>query len=228
MGQTGHTKFFFDGTYINVNLSNTGTSGTMILVSNTAAPIGSWFHIGVTSVVNGVRALYQNGVVVYAFNYSTIGALYNNAIPFRLGAYSTPSIFLDGRMSCVSIWNNRTLSTPDIVAIYNSGTPREYADLTTAEKVDMVSFWHLNEPSGTRYDAHGSNDLTDNNTVVLLLDRLSIQPLRTLLLLSGRTKRGMLLPTPTAREPPHLIPHTYLEGYPDLLERPDLQSLELH
>ena len=68
-------------------------------------------------------------------------------------------------MSCVSIWNNRTLSTPDIVAIYNSGTPREYADLTTAEKVNLVSFWHLNEPSGTRYDAHGSNDLTDNNTV---------------------------------------------------------------
>ena len=59
-------EVLFDGTYINVNLSNTGTSGTMILVSNTAAPIGSWFHIGVTSVVNGVRApLSERGSGLY-------------------------------------------------------------------------------------------------------------------------------------------------------------------
>jgi hypothetical protein len=30
---------------------------------------------------------------------------------------------------------------------------------------DLVSWWELNEESGTRYDAHGDNDLTDNNTV---------------------------------------------------------------
>lgn len=30
---------------------------------------------------------------------------------------------------------------------------------------NLVSFWKLDESSGTRYDAHGSNDLTDNNTV---------------------------------------------------------------
>ena len=29
----------------------------------------------------------------------------------------------------------------------------------------LVSYWSLNEESGTRYDAVGSNDLTDNNTV---------------------------------------------------------------
>ena len=30
---------------------------------------------------------------------------------------------------------------------------------------DLISFWKLDEASGTRVDAHGSNDLTDNNTV---------------------------------------------------------------
>jgi hypothetical protein len=30
---------------------------------------------------------------------------------------------------------------------------------------DLVSFWKLDEASGTRVDAFGSNDLTDNNTV---------------------------------------------------------------
>jgi hypothetical protein len=30
---------------------------------------------------------------------------------------------------------------------------------------DLISFWELNEASGARVDAHGDNDLTDNNTV---------------------------------------------------------------
>lgn len=30
----------------------------------------------------------------------------------------------------------------------------------------MISWWELNETSGTRYDSHGSNHLTDNNTVL--------------------------------------------------------------
>ena len=31
---------------------------------------------------------------------------------------------------------------------------------------NLVSWWELNETSGTRYDAHGTNHLTDNNTVL--------------------------------------------------------------
>lgn len=30
---------------------------------------------------------------------------------------------------------------------------------------DLISYWKLDEASGTRIDSHGSNDLTDNNTV---------------------------------------------------------------
>lgn len=31
---------------------------------------------------------------------------------------------------------------------------------------NLVSYWKLDEASGTRVDSHGSNDLTDNNTVL--------------------------------------------------------------
>lgn len=31
---------------------------------------------------------------------------------------------------------------------------------------NLVSYWELEESSGTRVDSHGSNDLTDNNTVL--------------------------------------------------------------
>ena len=34
-----------------------------------------------------------------------------------------------------------------------------------ALKTNLISYWKLEEASGTRVDAHGSNDLTDNNTV---------------------------------------------------------------
>jgi len=30
---------------------------------------------------------------------------------------------------------------------------------------DLVSYWELEEASGTRFDSHGANNLTDNNTV---------------------------------------------------------------
>lgn len=36
------------------------------------------------------------------------------------------------------------------------------ANLSTS----LVSYWELEEASGTRVDSHGSNDLTDNNTVL--------------------------------------------------------------
>lgn len=36
---------------------------------------------------------------------------------------------------------------------------------TNPGTTNLVSWWELNETSGTRDDAHGTNDLTDNNTV---------------------------------------------------------------
>lgn len=38
---------------------------------------------------------------------------------------------------------------------------KNHSTLTTS----LVSYWDLEEASGTRYDLHGSNNLTDNNTV---------------------------------------------------------------
>lgn len=36
----------------------------------------------------------------------------------------------------------------------------------------LVSYWELEEISGVRYDSHGSNDLTDNNTVLYTVGKL--------------------------------------------------------
>jgi hypothetical protein len=62
-------------------------------------------------------------------------------------------------------WWSTVISASEITSLYNSGAGKAYADLTTAEKVGLVSYWNLSEASGNRADSHGSNTLTDNNTV---------------------------------------------------------------
>ena len=46
--------------------------------------------------------------------------------------------------------------------LYNSGSGRIYSSLSSQQKTDwgLVSWWDLNESTGTRKDSHGSNNLT--------------------------------------------------------------------
>jgi uncharacterized protein YbdZ (MbtH family) len=96
-----------------------------------------------------------NGVVT---KFSKTTPLQGPTRDFRLGRDA------DFDMGPTGAWG-RALTSAEITAVYNSGTPRSYANMTTAEKVSLVSFWELWEPRGTRYDSHGTNHLTDINTV---------------------------------------------------------------
>lgn len=72
--------------------------------------------------------------------------------------------YVTGNASRFGIWK----TIPDAAtrsSLYNSGKGKAYSDLTTAEKVGLVSYWNLDEASGDRADSHGSNTLADNNTV---------------------------------------------------------------
>lgn len=52
------------------------------------------------------------------------------------------------------------------VAAYNgTGEVDSNADAANTLTLSMISFWELEEASGNRADSHGSNTLTDNNTV---------------------------------------------------------------
>ena len=43
--------------------------------------------------------------------------------------------------------------------------PYRFGGAASSLLTNLVSWWSLDETSGTRYDSHGSNDLTDNATV---------------------------------------------------------------
>ena len=94
----------------------------------------------------------------------------NPSAVLTLGAQTTTTNFLTGRLDGVGIWVGRTLSQSDVSSLYNSGVGRKYAGLPAGLLTNLVSYYDLDEFSDgsgavQRNDSHGSNHLTDNNTV---------------------------------------------------------------
>lgn len=90
----------------------------------------------------------------------------DNGSPFAFGVNNTyNNYWYDGNMCAAGIWD-RVLSGVEVTTLYNSGrSALVYADLDAGLKTGLVSWWDLSEGAGTRYDSHGTNHLTDNNTV---------------------------------------------------------------
>ena len=119
------------------------------------------------AVVNGIRSLSNSDVNI-------IGGE---------GTASSPGRLLDGVIvSDVLIETGRVWSTAEIAADSrnlhdnaSSGDSLFWGAWGTSKQIDvvshgtlkneLVSWWDLKEESGTRYDSHGSNNLTDYNTV---------------------------------------------------------------
>lgn len=141
-------------------LYSDGVTGGMAS-SSASVPVGSWAHVCVINDGANIRA-YVDGVGGPAMPYT--GGVFDSSADFQLGSRGDASFPFEGEIAFASYWS-RALSAAEVSAFYNGNTPRPYSDLSSSERVDMASFWHLNEPSGQRYDAHGSNHLTDNNTV---------------------------------------------------------------
>lgn len=89
---------------------------------------------------------------------------------FHIGEYVAN--YMDGRLDSIAYGKSPSGGIAGIInairdSLYNSGNGKAYSDLMAQEKTDwgLVSFWNLDELSGTRNDDYGTNHLTDNNTV---------------------------------------------------------------
>jgi len=82
-------------------------------------------------------------------------------------AWSPGRARYDGLLDEVALWIGRALSADNATWLYNAGLARIHGDLTATNPgtANLAAYWPLDEQSGTRYDAQGSNDLTDVNTV---------------------------------------------------------------
>jgi hypothetical protein len=126
---------------------------------------GEWiFAVGYHDAANN-----EIGISVNNEPFDTL-SIPNNVITsgsasVRIGAVNNPAgAFFNGRAAAFGFWK-RVLTQSDVTALYNGGCGREYFGLSPALRTSLISYWNLNEVSGIRADSHGSNNLTDNNSV---------------------------------------------------------------
>jgi hypothetical protein len=108
--------------------------------------------------------LYKNGVALTPGSETAAGSGWGTG--FYLGRYdSGSSSNLDGLLDNFRIWH-RALSAADVIADYNAGSGLAYNSMSTSDKVSLVCAYDFASPgSGLVADSHGSNTLTNNNSV---------------------------------------------------------------
>ena len=128
------------------------------------------------SILNTIN-LQVNAGLVDSVAYSSGST--DLASAFNIGADGSGTGPWDGRIGPGAFWK-RVLTAAERTWLDNSGAGRQYGELgKTGDgsnlKTDLISWWPMGEKSGTRVDVHGSNDLTDNNTVTMV-ERPSLSP----------------------------------------------------
>ncbi|TXH18162.1 MAG: LamG domain-containing protein [Hyphomicrobiaceae bacterium] len=127
---------------------------------------GTWTQVTVTYQGTGDKKmrLYRNGSL-HTTSSAYAGTVVDDdaARYFYLGSLGGSS-YLDGSMDSFGFWT-RELSAGDVSGIYNNGSGKTYVDLTTAEKVSLVSWYDFATTASLATDAHGSNTLTNTNSV---------------------------------------------------------------
>ena len=135
-------------------------------ITDAMSIIDEWFHVAAT--YNGVGgSSAQNGMKIYVngvrsdttdSTLNTYTAMHNTTEPFRIGAYTVGQISPPGNADEVAIFNSE-LSSGDITAIYNSGTPQSLDSYSS-----LVSWWRFEEGSGTTAADSGTGG--NNGTLI--------------------------------------------------------------
>lgn len=84
--------------------------------------------------------------------------------PFDLATSDSRGSLWDGRTARLGFWK-RVLTTAERTELYNAGSGIPYSGLSQTLKNQLISYWDLGEGSGDAIDSHGTNNLTDINTV---------------------------------------------------------------
>jgi len=166
------------GNELNVLYRNASDQTTAIAAQSNAfdsGDLGTWVHVAcAVDVSAATAALYINGSSVTAtVTEGSATSIVDSTAAFHMGSFDTGGAttgYFDGVIDELGIWS-RILTSGEITALYNGGDGLPYYDPVdvkndTTLSTSLVSYYELEESSGTRTDSHGSNDLTDNNTVL--------------------------------------------------------------
>ena len=154
--------------------ANSWDTHKMVTINNLES--GTFHFVAVTAnVATQELKFYVDGVQVGATQQGP-SDFFNSSAPFLIGGYDNgyPTTIFDGLMDEVGLWN-RALTVEEVAKLYNNGegipytrtpiVPPTSVSSDASLSTGLVSYWPLDEVSGTREDAKGGNDLTDNNMV---------------------------------------------------------------
>ena len=118
-------------------------------IATTAINAKEWNHFAICATGSGgVAKVYQNGVEL-----STTTNYTDDITLDRIGGGS--SNWFGGYICNMGIWNGTQLTQAQVKSIMN----KNYAGLTSSETENLVSWWNLDEGTGTTAtDSHGSNN----------------------------------------------------------------------
>lgn len=127
----------------------TVVSAAAIITTNT------WYHIAVRE--NGdTYSIIVDGVDQTATGGTDTSRSANYTGTFYIGADALNAVYSTGTFTDFAMWKTYAVTNAELDSLA-CGLP--------IQQTGLVSYWKLDEASGTRVDSIGNNDLTDNNTV---------------------------------------------------------------
>ncbi len=145
-----------------------GSSANIVYAVNFGSPsISTWYYVvgWFDSSTGTINIQVNNGSVD---SVSVTGGIYAGVADLVIGRnQDSATHYMDGRIARVGLWK-KALSASERTALYNSGTGLYARQLTDPMKQKLVSYWDLEEASGTRADSYGAvlhsnNDGTPTN-----------------------------------------------------------------
>ena len=173
-GESGSLLLTAGGNFIYQLYNSTASRGLDIAYTGTAAFVLNAWNFFVISKGDNTAANFK----IYMGNGGTVSALSLTVnlntlqagdtillTPTSYGYSPANSTYFAGNMTQMAIWN-RALSSSDVTALYNAGTP---TDLTG--KTGLTDWYQFStaltpadQPTGTIYDRTGANNGTTVNT----------------------------------------------------------------
>lgn len=144
-------------------VSATGGGGSALAASSFgAATNATWFFY--CCQLDATNQLKKISINNGALDSSAQTIAFDGTASFRLGG-TDDGVYFGGAQQCVGVWKS-LLTADQITTLYNGGRPLQATELPSSltAAASLVSYWNLNETSGTRYDNYGTNDLTAVNS----------------------------------------------------------------